>query len=131
MTISSTVESKIRKRPPSTVPSEVGGRLLGVKPRSPKDKEKFSNLVHWQYGISLGLVRAALCTVMREPLAGATFFGLVWASELVMVPQLSQQTPSVTEWEFVDVAIDGWHHLVYAAATSIAFTWLFRARLKR
>lgn len=131
MTVSSTIESKVRKRPPSTVPSDVGGRVLGVKPRGPEEKERFSNLMHWQYGSSLGLLRAALGGAMRDPWAGAAFFGIVWAGELIMVPQLSAETPPVTEWELTDVAIDGWHHLVYAAATSLAFTTLLRARFRR
>lgn len=131
MTASSTIESKIRKRPPSTVPSDVGGRILGVRPRSPEDKERFSNLIHWQYGSSLGLLRAALGTGMRDPWASAAFFGMVWAGEMIMVPKLSDNAPPATEWEFKDVAIDGWHHLVYAAATSLAFTWLLRARFRK
>ncbi|MCA1735939.1 MAG: hypothetical protein LC739_07470 [Actinobacteria bacterium] len=131
MTLSSTIEKTIRKRPASTVPSEVGGRLLGVKPRDSEGKARFSNVMHWQYGSSLGLLRAALGTALREPWAGAAFFGLVWAGELVLVPRLSQQTPPATQWGPSEVAIDGWHHLVYAAATSLAFTTLVRARYKK
>lgn len=131
MTLSSTLESKIRKRPPSSVPSEVGGRLLGVQPRDYEGKQRFGNFVHWQYGTALGLLRAGLGTAMRDPLAGAAFFALIWATELALVPQLSSETPPATEWGRTEIAIDGWHHLVYAAATSAAFTLLLRARFKK
>jgi hypothetical protein len=131
MTISSTAESKLRHRPSSTVPSDVGGKLLGVRPRGPKEKERFSNLMHWQYGTSLGLLRAALGSLMRDPWAGAAFFGLVWSAELLMLPRLSSQASPPTEMEIKEVAVDGWHHLVYAAATSAAFTLLLRAKHKK
>jgi hypothetical protein len=130
MTASSTIESKLRKRPPSTVPSDVGGRLLGVKPRGPHEKEKFSSLVHWQYGTSLGLMRAALAWI-RDPWAGAAFFAVVWAGELALVPRLSKQTPPLTDWEFKELAIDGWHHFVYAAFTSLAFSVLLRTKTEK
>jgi hypothetical protein len=130
MTASSTIEKSIRKRPPSTVPSEVGGKVLGVQPRNPEGKERFSNVMHWQYGSTLGLLRAALGGAMRDPWAGAAFFGLVWAGEMILIPRLSEETPPATEWGLPEVAIDGWHHLVYAAATSLAFTALVRARYK-
>ena len=131
MTISSTIEGKLRNRPPSTVPSDVAGRVLGVKPRGPEEKERFSNLMHWQNGSSLGMLRATLGSATRDPWAGAAFFGTVWAGELIMVPQLSAKTPPVTEWELTDIAIDGWHHLVYAAATSLAFTSLLKAGFRK
>jgi hypothetical protein len=131
MTISSTAEAKLRHRPSSTVPSDVGGKLLGVKPRGPAEKQRFSHLMHWQYGTSLGLLRAALGSALRDPWAGATFFGLVWAGELVMLPRLSSKASPPTDMELKEVAIDGWHHLVYAAATSAAFTLLLRARFKK
>jgi len=131
MTLSSMAENKIRKRPPSTVPSEVVGKVMGVQPRGAEEKERFSNLIHWQFGTSLGLLRAALGGVgLRDPWAAGAFFAMVWAGELIVVPQLSEKTPPVTEWEMTDVAIDGWHHLVFAAATSFAYTNLLKARVR-
>lgn len=52
-------------------------------------------------------------------------FGLIWASELVMLPKL-EVAPPVKEWGAKELAIDAWHHSVYVSATSLAFTFLSR-----
>ena len=43
-----------------------------------------------------------------------------------MLPVLDV-APPLTEWGAQEVAIDAFHHLVYAAATSVAFSLLDRA----
>jgi len=126
MTVSSTIESKLRRRPPSTVPAEVGGEVLGVEPKGEEGEKRLGNLVHWQYGTGLGVLRGALGGFMRDPWAGAVFFGVAWAGSLLMVPRLSEETPPPAEWGTTEVVVDGWHHLVYAAATSLAFSNLLR-----
>jgi hypothetical protein len=42
-----------------------------------------------------------------------------------MLPTLGV-APPVTQWGSKEVAIDAWHHLVYAAATSLAYAFLDR-----
>ena len=42
-----------------------------------------------------------------------------------MLPTLSV-TPPLTEWGVKEVAIDALHHLVYAGATSVAYSLLDR-----
>jgi hypothetical protein len=48
-----------------------------------------------------------------------------WGSEQVVLPTLSV-TPPLTEWGVKEVAIDALHHLVYAGATSVAYSLLDR-----
>lgn len=50
-------------------------------------------------------------------------FALVWGVEQIMLPRL-EVAPPVKEWGAQEVVIDGFHHLVYAAATGIAFALL-------
>ena len=45
ITISSTIEMKLRKRPASTTPGKVGGKVLGVKPRNQEGMKRFSNAI--------------------------------------------------------------------------------------
>lgn len=129
MTISSTIEMKIRKREPSTAPAQAASEVLGFRVWK-QDQEKFANLVHWQYGSSVGALRGLLSAIgLREPLASGVFFTAVWGTALAMVPRLTD-APPVKEWGPEELAIDGFHHLVYAVATSLAIGTLFKSRRK-
>jgi hypothetical protein len=132
MTIASTVEMKLRKRPPSTAPADAAGKVLGVRPRDEKGKQRFSNLVHFAYGTGWGLGRAALRAAfgpgvrrrasIAEPLA---FFALVWGAGLALLPAL-RTAPPFWRWGGKVVALDALHHGVYAAATDGAYRLLAR-----
>jgi hypothetical protein len=55
MTVSSTLEAKLRGRQFSTAPAEAAAKVLGIKEfRSEAAKSRFSNLVHWGYGTGWG-----------------------------------------------------------------------------
>jgi hypothetical protein len=62
---------------------------------------------------------------MSPRVASTTHLGALWASEQVMLPAL-EVAPPVTMWGGKEVAIDAWHHLVYATATSAAYEALDR-----
>jgi hypothetical protein len=126
MTVSSTVEMKLRGRKPSTVPADAAAKVLGVAPVGEDEKNRFSNIVHWMYGTSEGATRGLLGALgLRGPLATATHLAAVWGSELVALPALGV-APPVTEWGTEEVAIDLWHHVVYATVTSLTYEWLDR-----
>ena len=129
MTISSTIEMKLRKREPSTAPAQAASEVLGFRVWK-QDQAKFANLVHWQYGSSVGALRGLFSAMgLREPLASGVFFTAVWGTALAMVPRLTD-APPVKEWGPEELAIDGFHHLVYAVATSLAIGTLFKSRRK-
>ena len=46
MTISSTLEMKIRGRQASNAPAQAAGKVLGVEPAGEAEQARFSNLVH-------------------------------------------------------------------------------------
>jgi hypothetical protein len=126
MTVSSTVEMKLRRRKPSDAPARAAAKLLGVEPLGEAEKQRFANLVHWAYGTDWGLVRGLLGVLgLSGPGATAAHFGAVWGTELVMLPALGVTSPP-TEWGATEVAIDAWHHIVYAVATSFAYELLDR-----
>lgn len=121
MTISSTLEMKLRGRKPSTVPGEAAGKVLGVQPRGKEERVRFSNLVHFAYGTTWGIPRAMLGALGLNGLTGtATHFAAVWGNALVMQPALGV-TPTVKEWRKEALAIDALHHAVYATAATIAY----------
>jgi hypothetical protein len=126
MTLSSTIEMKVRGRPASSTPALAAAKVLGVEPVDEEAKARFSNLVHWGYGTAWGGVRGLLAAAgLSGPAATAAHVGAVWGSEQVMLPALGVTTP-LTEWGAKEVAIDALHHLVYAGATGVAYTLLDR-----
>jgi hypothetical protein len=126
MTLSSTIEMKVRGRPPSSTPALAAAKVLGVEPVDEEAKARFSNLVHWGYGTAWGGARGLLAAAgLSGPAATTAHLGAVWGSEQVMLPALGV-TPPLTEWGVKEVAIDALHHLVYAGATGVAYTLLDR-----
>ena len=126
MTVSSTAEMKIRGRPASNAPAVAAGKVLGVEPRDEEGEARFSTLVHWGYGTGWGAVRGLVGSAGLEgPAAAAAHFGAVWGAEQVMLPALDVAPPFWT-WGAKEVGIDAFHHLVYATATSVAYSVLDR-----
>ena len=126
MTVSSTLEMKIRGRPPSSAPADAAAKVLGVEPKGEKEQARFSNLVHWGYGTAWGAVRGLIDAAGLEgSKATAAHLGAVWGSEQVMLPALGVAPPFWT-WGVKEVGIDALHHLVYAGATSAAYAFLDR-----
>jgi len=126
MTVSSTLEMKIRGRQGSSAPAEAAAKVLGVEPKGEAEEAHFSNLVHWGYGTSWGAARGLIGTAGLEgPSAAAAHFGVVWGTEQVMLPALGV-APPFWRWGVKEVAIDTLHHLVYAGATSVTYAFLDR-----
>lgn len=126
MTISSTLEAKARGREASTTPAQAAGKALGVAPVDEQGEHRFNNLVHWAYGTSWGAVRGALGAAgVKGAPAAAAHLGAVWGAEQVVLPATGAGAPA-TEWGATEVAIDLWHHAVYAVACTLAYAWLDR-----
>lgn len=125
MTIVQQAEMKRTGRQPSTTPAKAIEKVTGVD--VPPEKEmRVSNAVHWAYGSSWGIVRAALAAVgLRGIAATGAFFGLVWGTAAVMLPAL-HVAPPVRQWKKKEIAHDALHHAGYAIATSAAFRLLER-----
>jgi len=60
MTVSSSLEAKLRGREASSAPADAAGKVLGVQPRDEAGQARFSTVVHWGYGTSWGAVRGLL-----------------------------------------------------------------------
>jgi hypothetical protein len=54
MTVSSTLEMKLRGRPSSSAPADAASKVLGVEPIDEAAEARFSTLVHWGYGTAWG-----------------------------------------------------------------------------
>jgi hypothetical protein len=124
MTVSSTIEMKLRERESSAAPAEAVSKVLGLEFKSDEDKERFGQLAHWGYGTGWGAMRGLLDTLgLGGASATIVHFSAVWSAALVMLPALDV-APPVDEWGSEEIAIDGFHHLVYAVATGVAYSLL-------
>jgi len=127
MTVSSTLEAKLRQRGSSSAPADAAGKVLGVQPRDEAGEARFATVVHWSYGTSWGAVRGLLHAAgLDGPGAGVAHFAAVWGSAQVMLPLLDIAPPP-WESEPKEIAIDAFHHAVYAAFTALAFDALQRS----
>jgi hypothetical protein len=129
MTISSAVEAKLRGRPSSTAPARATKKVLGIRDFEDGIAEaRFSDLSHWGYGTGWGVVRGLLgATRMPARKATAAHGAAVWGSAQVMLPALEVAPPAVF-WGKDEVAIDAFHHAVYAVATGIAYELIAAGR---
>ena len=116
--------AKLRGREASTTPARAASKVLGVAPVDEQGEHRFNNLVHWGYGTAWGAMRGLLGAVgLRGLPAAAAHLAAVWGAEQVVLPATGASPPA-TEWGATELAIDLWHHAVYAAAAGAAYGWL-------
>ena len=125
MTVSSTIEQKVRGRAASTAPADATAKVLGIKEfASDAAYRRFSLISHWGYGTGWGAVRGVFDALGLSPAkATAAHLAAVWGNEQVMLPAL-EVAPPITMWGAKEAAIDAWHHVVYAAGTGVAYELL-------
>ena len=125
MTISSTLEARLRGRTPSNAPARATAKVLGIESFEDAVAEaRFNDLSHWGYGTGWGIVRGLLDAAGLPPLKATAAHGAaVWGSAQVTLPALDVAPPSIF-WGKEEVAIDAFHHTVYAVATGIAYELL-------
>ena len=125
MTVSSTVEARLRGRAPSDAPARATTKALGISTfESESARLRFSTLSHWGYGTGWGIPRGLLAAAGLPPAAATAAHGAaVWGSAQVSLPALGVAPPAWV-WPREEVAIDAWHHLVYAAATGLTYSLL-------
>jgi hypothetical protein len=124
MTASTMIEMQLRDRPSSTTPADAVSKVFEIQPANDQAKQRLSNVVHWGYGTSWGSVRGLIDAAgVQGPAAALLHFAAVWGSALVMLPGL-KVTPPVSEWGDEELAVDGFHHMVYAVAASVAYHFL-------
>ena len=123
MTVSSSLEARIRHRAASSAPARATAKVLGIKEfEDDIAAARFNDLSHWGYGTVWGVVRGLLgATGLSPKAATATHGAAVWGSAAVTLPALEVAPPFVF-WGRKEVAIDLWHHAVYATATGLAYT---------
>jgi hypothetical protein len=125
MTVSSTVEARLRHRKPSSAPARATAKVLGITSFADEIAQaRFNDLAHWGYGTGWGVVRGLLDAFGLPPRAATAAHGAaVWGSAQVALPALDVAPPAIF-WAPREIAIDAFHHTVYAIATGIAYELL-------
>jgi hypothetical protein len=122
------LDMKLRNQPESTAPAEAGGKVLGVQPRDEAGEKRFSNVMHWSYGMAWGGVRGVIGAAGLDGLpATLVHFAAVSGAAMAMLPTLDV-APPVTEQPAQETALDTVHHLAYAAVTGIVYELLENRR---
>jgi hypothetical protein len=122
MTVSSTVEARCRGRVASSAPARATAKVLGIAEfEDDIAAARFNDLSHWGYGTSWGVLRGLLgATGMPARTATALHGAAIYGSAQVTLPAL-EIAPPVVFWPKEEIAIDAFHHLVYATATGLAY----------
>jgi hypothetical protein len=125
MTVSSTVEARLRHRQPSSAPARATAKALGITSFADEIAQaRFNDLAHWGYGTGWGAVRGLLDALGLPPRAATAAHGAaVWGSAQVTLPALDI-APAALFWAPREIAIDAFHHAIYATATGIAYQLL-------
>lgn len=128
LTLFERLDIMVTGREPSTVPGQVGTKLLRRDPQTHQHSvEQLNGPVHWLHGIGLGAIRGLLeLTGIGSLAASIAFYALVWTGDVLLYKLLG-----IAEWPWRWRASELIRDLlgkgVYAAATSIAFVLLDRA----
>jgi len=122
MTVSSTFEARLRRRAPSTAPARATAKVLGIREfDSDLAQARWNDLSHWGYGTGWGVVRGLLAATGLSPRRATLAHGAaIYGAAQVTLPALEVAPPSIF-WGKEEVAIDLFHHVVYAAATGAAY----------
>jgi hypothetical protein len=129
MTVSSTLEARLRGRAPSSAPARATAKVLGITDfATDLDRARFNDLSHWGYGTAWGVVRGLLASVGLSGRAATAAHGAaIYGAAQVTLPALDVAPPAVF-WGAEEVAIDAFHHAVYATATGMAYELLAAGR---
>ena len=125
MTVSSTVEAKLRGRAPSTAPARATAKALGIASfEDAVAQARWNDLSQWGYGTGWGIVRGLLDAAgLPHRKATAAHGAAIWGSAQVTLPALDIAPPAIF-WPKQEIAIDAFHHTVYAIATGVAYQLL-------
>lgn len=121
ITLSQMIEMSITKREASDAPVKVASEITDVEPTNDETKAKVNQEIHWAYGTTWGIARGLIgLTGLKGLPATLLHFGAIWGTALVMLPKYDA-APPVTEEPPKAIAIDAWHHAVYALAAGLAY----------
>jgi hypothetical protein len=126
MTVSSTVEMRLRGRDPSDAPGRAAARLLRVRIKDDPATGRLARLGHVMTGVSLGSARGLVGFAgLREPVASGVFLGVSLLPDAAGLSAMGIAPPP-WRWSATEVAVSVGHHAVFTLATGAAYAALER-----
>ena len=126
VTASQMLAQKLVGQEPSTAPAEATEKVLGVEPKGEQEEQRLNQTVHFAYGTAWGVPRALLAVFGLSPVtATAAHFAAVQGASMAMLPGLDIAPPP-HKWGLKEIALESFHHLVYAVATGLTLGFLDR-----
>jgi hypothetical protein len=123
MSVSTNLEMRLRRRPPSRVPAQTLERFLPLA-LSERQQERLVTAGHVITSAGLGTLRGLLAmSGLSAGRADAAFAGLAFTPDFVVIPALGG-TSAPWRWSRIELVVSGLHHSVYAAGTIAAYRWL-------
>ena len=111
---------KITGRKPSQAIVKAVKKVLHIHPDK-DNAENFSNEIHYTYGSVNGVLRGLLSIAgITGFTASSLHLAAIWATAITIEPALDI-APPVNQWKPKEIAIDIFHHAVYAVVTGVVF----------
>ena len=128
LTLAEKAEMRLTGREASSVPGQVGAKLMGRDPgANPSVVKRLDPIVHWGHGIALGAVRGLLDVAGLGPVAATlVFFPIVWGGDAALYRALGIAPPP-WRWTGGELGTDLFGKGVLALATSGAYIVLAKA----
>ena len=121
MTLSQQAEMKLTGRVPSTGPGDMVASALGLEPKGQKERETFSQLVHWTWGTLWGLPRALISfSGAKGGKATLMHVFIVLGGDFWILHTLAKRPPP-WRWPREELATEVLHKSVLALATGLAY----------
>ena len=130
MTVSSTLEARLRGRAPSSAPARATAKVLGITAFDDDVAQaRFNDLSHWGYGTGWGVVRGLLGAAGLPPAHGDRRARRRRLGQRAGdAPRARHRAAGRSSGASEEIAIDAFHHTVYAVATGIAYELLSNGR---
>jgi hypothetical protein len=126
ITTSQLLAQKFLGQEQSDAPAQAAEKVIGVEPKGEKEKGRLNSLMHFLYGSAWGIPRALMELFgFRGTKATAAHFAAVQTTATGMLPALGLAPPP-NEWPAKQLAVEAFHHAVYATATGAALGLLDR-----
>jgi hypothetical protein len=127
ITVSQAIEARIRGREPSTAAAESVENVLGIEPEGEREERRLNTVAHFGYGTAWGVPRGILAALGlgAVPATVLHFLGVQTAA-MIVVPKTTDAPPP-TEWGAKEIAVETFHHVVYAVVAGATYTALTRS----
>lgn len=127
MTLSQTIEMKIRNRKASFTPAISVSKMFKIdfEKLSQENKVRFNNAVHWGYGTVWGLFMLVFYLINLDNIVYMVliYYVVMWGHGLILLPSLKVASPP-WKWKKSDLLLDAFHHFILAIITVLAYVYL-------